>query len=182
MEAKWLRRRGVITLHKDAYPSFNERQDMSLRSFFVIAALSISASAFAHDHQTDRIVVGPSFARASLPGQNNGAAYLSLQNKSAATDTLVAVSSPAAKDVELHAMSMQDNVMRMRQVSSIELAPGASVTMQPGQGYHLMLMGLKTPLRAGDKLPLRLQFQHAGTIEMSIPVEDSMAGMPMKQH
>lgn len=155
---------------------------MHLRSFFAITALSLAASSLAHAHPTERIAIGPSFARASLPGQNTGAAYLSLQNKSSGADALVAVSSPAAKDVEMHAMSMQDNVMRMRQVPSIELAPGATVAMQPGKGYHLMLMGLKAPLKAGDKLPLRLQFQHAGTIETSIPVEDGMAGMPMKQH
>ena len=154
---------------------------MNLRSFFVIVALSISVSAFAHDHQNNGIAVGPSFARASLPGQNNGAAYLSLQNKSADADTLVSVTSPAATDVELHTMSMQNGVMRMRQVSSIELAPGATVDMQPGKGYHLMLTGLKMPLKPGDKLPLRLQFKHAGTIDMSVPVEDGMAGMPMKQ-
>jgi copper(I)-binding protein len=155
---------------------------MNLRSLFVIAALSLAASSFARAHQPERIVIGPSFARASLPGQNNGAAYLSLQNTSRDADTLVAVTSPAATSVELHAMAMQDNVMRMREVSSIELAPGATIAMQPGKGYHLMLTGLKAPLKAGDKLPLRLQFKHAGTIEMEIPVRDSMAAMQMKPH
>jgi copper(I)-binding protein len=155
---------------------------MNLRSFFVIAVLSLAAGSFAHAHQPEHIVVGPSFARASLPGQNNGAAYLSLKNTSSDTDALIAVTSPAAANVELHAMAMQDKVMRMREVSSIELAPGATVAMQPGKGYHLMLTGLKAPLKAGDKLPLRLQFKHAGTIEMAIPVQDSMAGMQMKPH
>lgn len=155
---------------------------MTLRLLLATAALSISVSATAHDHLADSIVIGPSFARASLPGQSSGAAYLSLENKSSDEDTLISITSSAAKNVEIHTMSMHDNVMRMRQVSRIDLPAGATVTMQPGKGYHLMLTGLKSPLKPGDKLPLVLRFQHAGTVETSIPIEGGPTGIPMNMH
>lgn len=73
-------------------------------------------------------------------------------------------------------MSMTtDNVMRMREVSSIELKPQEKIVMQPGDGYHIMLLGLKAPLKAGDKLPLTLTFKKAGKVETSISVEENKA-------
>jgi periplasmic copper chaperone A len=155
---------------------------MNFRSLVVVAALSISTIAAAREPHRESIVVGPSFARASLPGQNSGAAYLSLENKSANADALLSVTTPLASDVEIHTMAMQDNVMRMRQVPRIDLPAGAKVSMQPGKGYHLMLTGLKAPLKAGDTLPLVLRFQQAGTVEVSLPVEGSAPGMPMNMH
>ncbi|HEX2603999.1 MAG TPA: copper chaperone PCu(A)C [Oxalicibacterium sp.] len=155
---------------------------MKLRSLFAVLLVAAATSAAAHAQHDQIAVLDPSFARASLPGQNNSAAYLSLQNKSAVSDTLLSISSPAAKEIEIHTMTMQDNVMRMREVPHIELPAGTTLTMQPGKGYHLMLMELKSPLKAGDKLPLVLRFQHAGTIETTVPVQESAAGMSMKRH
>jgi copper(I)-binding protein len=151
---------------------------MNFRSLVVIAALTLSTSAMAQEG----IALGSSYARASVPGQNSGAVYLSLENKSARADALVAVSSPLAQSVEMHTMSMQDNVMRMREVTRIDLPAGAALGMQPGKGYHLMLIGLKAPLKAGEQVPLTLRFQHAAAIQTSVPVQDNMAGMPMNRH
>jgi copper(I)-binding protein len=155
---------------------------MKLRSLFAVFLFAVGANAFADARHGEVAVVGPSFARASLPGQDNSAAYLSLQNKSTEADALLSVSTPAAREVEMHTMTMQDNVMRMRDAGQIALPAGATLTMQPGKGYHLMLMGLKAPLKAGDSLPLVLHFQHAGTIKTSVPVQESAAGMSMKRH
>jgi hypothetical protein len=155
---------------------------MNLRSLFVIAVLSISTCAGAKDGQAGGLLIGPSFARASMPGQGSGAIYLSLENKSGAEDALVAATTPAAKEVEMHEMSMEGDVMRMRQVQRIVLAPGTQLTMQPGKGYHLMLTGLKAPLKSGDKVPLTLRFQRAGIVQTSISVEDNAgSGMTMSK-
>jgi copper(I)-binding protein len=155
---------------------------MNFRLLVVAAALSISSSAMAQEGHAGGIALGTSFARASVPGQSSGVAYLALENRSGKADALVAVTSPLAQNVEMHTMAMQDNVMRMREVSRIELPPGSNVVMHAGEGCHLMLMGLKAPLKAGEKVPLALRFERAGKIQTSIPVKDNMPGAPMNMH
>lgn len=155
---------------------------MRLLSLLPAALLCICASMPAYGSSNGAISVGPSYARASMPGQKTGGAYLTLENRSTSPDALIAVETPAAGEVEMHVMSMQGNIMRMRQVAAIELAPGATLAMQPGKGYHLMLMGLKAPLKAGQTLPLILHFRHAGTVRAAVPVESAMAmAMPAKE-
>ena len=136
-------------------------------------ALLLSSTAFAHDYHAGDVYVDHPYARATVAGQTSGAAYLMLENKGKQSDTLISAQSPAARSVEIHTMSMSaDHVMRMREVSGIELKPQEKVAMLPGNGYHIMLIGLKAPLKAGDKFPLTLTFRQAGKIETSIWVED----------
>ena len=76
-------------------------------------------------------------------------------------------------------------VMRMRQVDGIALAPKASVKMRPGMGYHLMLVGLKRPLKDGEAFPMTLEFERAGKVEVKVvvqaaPADAGMAAMPMR--
>ncbi len=72
-------------------------------------------------------------------------------------------------------MSMDGNVMKMREVDGIEIKPATRVAMQPGEGYHIMLIGLKKPLKAGDKFPLTLTFEKSGKVEVSVWVEEKDA-------
>lgn len=148
---------------------------MNLRSLsFISCALLISSAAIAHDYRAGDIHIDHPYARATMPGQTSGATYLTLENKGKQSDILISAQSTVAKSVEIHTMSMTaDHVMRMREVSSIELKPQEKVVMSPGDGYHIMLLGLKAPLKAGDKLPLTLTFKKAGKVETSISVEDS---------
>ena len=74
-----------------------------------------------------------------------------------------------ADRVEMHRMSMEGDVMRMRPVESIEVPAGATVALQPG-GMHLMLMGLKAPLAAGQRVTLTLQFEKAGEVAVQAAV------------
>lgn len=148
---------------------------MISRLLFCIGALLIAGAVSAHDYRASDILIAHSFARATVPGQSNGAAYLTLDNTGKNSDALVSVSSPAADSVEIHTMAMDGNVMRMREAGSIELKPGQKLAMQPGDGYHLMLIGLKAPLHAGDKVALTLRFKNAGKIETVLTVEDGMA-------
>lgn len=147
---------------------------MNLRQLsFAALTLLISASSMAHDYRAGDISVDHPYARATVAGQTSGGAYLTLENKGNSTDTLVSASSPAATSVEIHTMSMTaDNVMRMREVGSLDIKAKEKITMLPGDGYHIMLIGLKAPLKAGDKLPLTLTFKKAGKIETAIMVED----------
>jgi copper(I)-binding protein len=76
-------------------------------------------------------------------------------------------------------MSMDGNVMKMRALDQLELKSGQKLEMKPGSGVHIMLMGLKKPLAAGDKFPLTLNFRKAGKIDTTVEVSDM--GMPMKK-
>lgn len=146
---------------------------MKLRSLLVVAAMFFSTQSFAHEYRIGDLYIDHPYARASMPGQTSGGAYLTLENKSSSADALVSVKTTAANSVEIHTMSMDNNVMRMREVSSIDLKPGEKIVMQPGNGYHLMLLGLKAPLKTGDKLPLTLTFKKAGKVDLIISVEDA---------
>ncbi len=147
---------------------------MLLRSIFLCAAATLAAAVVhAHDYKLNDLRIDHPYARTTAPHQPSGAAYLSIENGGKSADKLVAVASPVAKSVEIHTMSMEGDVMRMREVSGIELAPAAKVEMKPGHGYHLMLLGLRQPLKAGDKFPLTLTFEKAGKTEVMVFVEDS---------
>jgi copper(I)-binding protein len=136
-----------------------------------IALLAISASAFAHDFKVGDMRIGHPYARPTVTAQTNGAVYVSIENHGKTSDQLIAVSSPASKSAEIHTMSMQGNVMKMREVENIEIKPSEKVVMAPGHGYHIMLIGLKQPLKLGDKLPVTLRFKNAGSVETQAVVE-----------
>lgn len=149
---------------------------MRFRPFFLLAAaLAVGGSAHAHEYKAGDISVGHPYARPTVPNQPAGGAYVTLENKGQTADKLVSASSPVAKSVEIHSMAMENNVMKMREVPGIELKPAEKTVMKPGDGYHLMLMGLNKPLKAGEKFPLTLQFEKAGKVEISVWVEDKNA-------
>jgi len=149
---------------------------MQFRSLLTLAAgLLIGALAHANDYKAGELRITQPYARSTVPGQPAGAAYITIENLGKATDRLVSASSPVAKAVEVHTMSMEGNLMKMREVPILEFKPSTKTVMKPGDGYHLMLMGLKEPLKAGDKFPLTLTFEKAGRVEVAVPVQGNMA-------
>ena len=146
---------------------------MHFRSIsLLLATLLIGTSAFAHEYKAGNLVIGHPYARATVPGQPSGGAYMSIENTGKQADRLVGVASPVAKATEIHTMSMEGNVMRMREVSAVDIKPLEKVAMKPGDGYHIMLIGLSQPLKAGEKFPLTLTFEWAGKVDVSVVVED----------
>jgi copper(I)-binding protein len=137
------------------------------------AALAIAGvQAQAHDYKAGGVRVGHPYATPSIPGAPNGAAYLAtLENGGAIADRLLRASTPVAARVELHTMAMDGGVMRMREVEGVPIGPKETVTMRPGQGFHLMLMQLKAPLKAGDTFPLTLEFEKGGKVEVRVDVQ-----------
>lgn len=121
----------------------------------LLAALLFSAGVYADDIQIDN-----AWARATAPGQDVAGVDLTITSKQAAT--LVGVTSTASKTVSLHSMSMnpENAMMKMREVDAIDLPAGQRVNLREG-GYHLMLTGLKAPLKAGGNVPLTLSFKVA---------------------
>lgn len=143
---------------------------MQVKSLLAIATLLIAGVTHSHEHRKVTVVVDKAYARASVPGQSNGAAYVQIDNKARADDVLLSASSPFATTVEIHNMTMDGDVMKMRAVENLEIKAGSQLTMTPGDGYHLMLLGLKRPLKAGEKFPLTLNFSKAGKVQVSVQV------------
>ena len=119
---------------------------------FVLLALALCASmnGFAHEYSVGDLRIGHPYTRSTPPGAVTAGAYLSVDNKGKAADRLLRAASPAAGLVELHSMSMDGNVMRMRAVPAIEVPPGTTVKFTPG-GLHFMLQDLKRVLEKGTE-------------------------------
>ncbi|WP_324779695.1 copper chaperone PCu(A)C [Thiobacillus sedimenti] len=123
------------------------------------------------------LAVTDAWARATVPGQPVSGAYM--QIRSDADARLVGVTSTAVPRVEVHEMSMDGGVMRMREVKAIELPKGKTVSLEPG-GYHIMLMNLKKPIAAGDVIPLTLVIEADGkrqTVEVKAEARAPGAAM-----
>ena len=112
---------------------------------------------------------------------------MTLANKTNAPDRLIGVSSDVAAKVQIHEMKVINGIMQMREVSDgLAIPAGASVTLKPGS-YHVMLIGLKKPLIAGQTFPLTLTFAKAGNISVTVPVQamgatNANGGMGGMQH
>jgi hypothetical protein len=100
-----------------------------------------------------------------------GAVYMTLDNTSASADRLTGGSSDVADKVQIHEMSVVNGVMQMRQLADgLPVPAGGSVVLKPGS-YHVMLIGLKKPLTAGETFPLTLTFAKAGNISVTVAVQ-----------
>ena len=123
---------------------------------------------------------GPFASKAGgvTPGQPTGGAYLRMENSGELSDKLLSASADVSKSVELHEMKMQGDVMRMRQVATVDIPAHQSVVLEPG-GVHIMLVGLKAPLKEGERFPMTLKFERAGEVKVDVVVESVKAG-PMK--
>lgn len=133
------------------------------------------SAATPHPHGKTMRLVQP-HARASAPGQTAAAAYVTIVNAGPA-DRLLSASAPISKSVEMHSMVMEGDVMRMRPLEAIDVPSGRSIELKPGR-LHLMFMGLKAPLRAGDRFALRLRFERAGEVVVDVPVQAAGTGAP----
>ena len=125
--------------------------------------------------EASSVQIDHAWARPTPGGAQNGAAYMTIAEKGDA-DKLVGVSTPAAAMVEVHETIDDNGVMKMRPVRGLALEPGKPVALAPG-GRHIMLMGLKAPLKVGDTFPLTLRFEHAAPVTITVTVE-SPSGMP----
>jgi len=144
---------------------------------FSIAIMALAGSIQAQEAKVGSIKIENAYVRATAPGQPAAGAFMKIENSGTA-DQLVSASSPAAGEVQLHQMSMEGNVMKMGQVKDIAVPANGSVDLKPG-GYHIMLMNIKAPLKAGETVPVKLKFAKAGEVEVKLPVNAVGSGMNM---
>jgi len=140
----------------------------ALGSVLIYAVLGLSFTAHAQEAKVGAIKIEDAYTRATVPGQQVAGGFMKIDNKGG-TDLLVSASSPIAGEVQLHEMSMEGNVMKMRQVKDIPVPAGGAVELKPG-GMHLMFINIKAPLATGETVPVKLKFAKAGEVEVKMPV------------
>ena len=133
-------------------------------------------------HASAQVQVSDAWARATVPGQHSSGAFMTLTADS--DSKLLSVATPVAKDVQIHEMTMKNDVMSMGPVKFVELPAGKAVKLDPN-GYHVMLMGLSAQLKEGETVPLTLTVENAKgekeTLEVKAPVR-SLTNMEGHDH
>jgi copper(I)-binding protein len=142
-----------------------------IAAFGIVLSCLAAAPARAEEVKAGDLVISQAWSRATPGGAKTGGGFLTIENKGNAPDRLVAVSGDFAGKIEVHEMAVKNGVMTMRPVENgLTIEPGKTVTLAPG-GYHLMMLDLKAPLKQGDKLPVTLQFEKAGTVAVTLDVQ-----------
>jgi copper(I)-binding protein len=138
-----------------------------MKHLLVASLLTLASTAALAQTQVE---VKDAWVRATVQQQKTTGAFMQLNAKQDAR--LVEVRAPIANTVEIHQMSMENNVMRMRAVAGIDLPAGKSVELKPG-GYHIMLINLKQQIKDGDLVPVTLVVEGKDkkrqTIELQVP-------------
>ncbi|MET4384854.1 copper(I)-binding protein [Bradyrhizobium sp. F1.4.3] len=152
-----------------------------LSRIFALAALSaavLSAPARAEDVKAGDLVITQAWSRATPGGAKVAGGFLTIENKGSAPDKLIGVSADIAGKAEIHEMTTDNGVMKMRPLDKgLVIEPGKTVKLAPG-GYHLMLQELKSPFKEGEKVPVTLEFEKAGKVTVALDVQGVGAQAP----
>jgi copper(I)-binding protein len=147
-----------------------------MKSRLVVTALVFTLAPLAAMAQ---VSVKDAWVRGTVPGQKATGAFMQITSNS--DTSLVSVTSPVAKVVEIHTMTQDGGVMKMRAVDAIPVPAGKPVELSPG-GYHVMLMDLGQPLKDGDKVPLTLTFTDKAGKKSTQDVTATVRPLASAQH
>lgn len=136
-----------------------------------VLGLSLLGLAFQVSAQTK---IDDAWVRATVPSQSASGAFMTLTADS--DSKLLSVATPVAKDVQIHEMSMKNDVMSMGPVKSVDLPAGKAVKLDPN-GYHVMLMGLTSQLKEGESVPLTLTVENAKGEKETVEVKASVRSL-----
>jgi hypothetical protein len=143
----------------------------------VVAAWAI-VPAQAEDVTVGSLKISAPWARATPKGASVGGGYMKITNTGTAPDRLLGGATDVANRFEVHEMSMDNGVMKMRAVTGgLEIKPGQTVELKPG-GYHVMLMGMKEQLVQGQHFKATLEFAKAGKVDVDFAIEGVGAQNP----
>ena len=144
--------------------------------------LALSGSLPTSVVHAQEVTIREPWVRGTVHGQKTTGAFMQLTANEPAS--LTAVESPVAGSVEIHAMKLENDIMKMRPVSKLDLPAGKAVELEPG-GYHVMLMDLKQPLKKGEAIPIVLRFEDRDKkvriIEINAEVRELAAGPRQKR-
>lgn len=149
-----------------------------IRGVAAAAILMLSTQAQAGEVKAGDLVITQAWSRATPGGAKVGGGYLTIENKGTTPDKLLGGSSAVSAKIEVHEMAMNNGVMTMRALDGgLAIPPGKTVSLAPG-GYHLMLLDLKGSLKQGDKLPVTLEFEKAGKVQVPFDIQGVGASAP----
>jgi len=144
------------------------------RAAFIVAAVfaaSLAMPAYAEDVTAGSLKISTLWTRATPKGADIGGGYMKITNTGTTPDRLVSGSADVSSRFELHEMSMENGVMKMRPVAKgIEIKPGETIEFKPG-GYHVMFLGLKKPFTQGEHVKATLMFEKTGKVDVDFTVE-----------
>lgn len=150
-------------------------------SYVAAALMFFAGQASAEEFRIGALAIENPWSRATPGGATVGSGYLAVHNTGTQPDRLLGGSVEAAKLLQIHDMTMDGDISRMREITEgIEIKPGQTVRFEPA-GTHLMFVGLKKPLRPGDKLSGTLRFERAGTVNIKYEVVP-MGANPVGAH
>jgi len=130
--------------------------------------LALAATVLVAPAAIAQITVTEPWVRGTVASQKVTGAFMKLETKQPVS--LISASSPVAGITEIHEMAMEKDVMKMRQIARLAVAPGKPAELKPG-GYHVMLLDLKQPLKAGDSVPITLTFEKADKSKQTVEVK-----------
>ena len=149
----------------------------SLKATLVALALTIVPALAADPIKVGALEITGPFTRATLPGAQVGAGFMTITNTGKEEDRLVKATASITSTVQLHEMKMEGDVMKMSEVpGGIVIPPGATVELKP-KSLHVMFMDLKAPVKEGETITGTLTFEKAGTVDVDYDVMAPNAGM-----
>jgi periplasmic copper chaperone A len=144
-----------------------------MKQFAIVVAsiIALSSGAYAYDYKVGALEIDHPWSRAVPKGATVAAGYVTIKNTGTEPDRLMSGSTPVAGKFEIHEMSMDKGVMKMRPVpGGVEIKPGETVELKP-QSFHIMMMGLKQPIEKGKPFKGSLVFEKAGPVDVDFAVE-----------
>jgi copper(I)-binding protein len=136
-----------------------------------VFAATAASTLNAHDFKAGSLIIDHPWTRATPGGSKIASGYMVITNKGATSDRLIGGSLEHAGRFELHETRLEGDVARMRSLpKGIQIKPGQTVKLAPG-GYHAMFVGLKQPLKQGERIKGQLIFEKAGTVDVVYVVE-----------
>ncbi len=165
----------IVGAHCNRLSDFSDAHRRSVLRFSLarsawLSLFILSSSVVIATPPAGSLEVVKAWSRATAPGAAVGVAYFEIVN-SGKQDALVRVEAPVAHQAQLHSMAMIGGVMQMREIPSVEVPAHGTVRFEPG-GLHVMLIDLVRPLKKGNRFPLILVFEHAGTVHTEVIVQD----------
>jgi len=151
-----------------------------MQKFLFTLALCLGAvlapAAYADNFSVGPLTVIDPHTRATVVGMKTSGAWFGVKNEGSEADRIVSVNTEVAHTTELHDMKMDGDIMRMFQIDGIEIPAGQTVTLGRGNKLHVMLLNLKKQLKAGDRFPLTVQFEKAGSVTVEAVVQEINSG------
>lgn len=147
-----------------------------LTAFSLVTGLARSEEMKSHAVTAGDLEITSGWVRAMLPGQPAGGGFFIVTNKGSSPDRLIAGSTETAGRIEIHTMEIVNDVMVMRPVEGgLEIPAGATVELKPG-GLHIMFMEVAEPYQEGATVPVTLEFEKAGKVDLRLPVLKGQGG------